>query len=67
MPGSYPNPSRIAVYDRDPRLDFFDRIAGGDQAALDDWSPVAMSAISISSQLLNYRGHQGPVGGCIRT
>jgi hypothetical protein len=42
MPGSSPNPRGIAVYDRDPRLDFFDRIAGGDQAALDDFVRLAL-------------------------
>lgn len=42
MPGKSPNSSGIAVHDRDPRLDYFDRIAGGDQAALDDFVHLAL-------------------------
>ena len=42
MPGKSSNSSGIAVHDRDPRLDLFDRIAGGDQVALDDFVHLAL-------------------------
>ena len=42
MPGKSPDSSGIAVHDRDPRLDLFDRIAGGDQVALDDFVHLAL-------------------------